>query len=288
MTTRTIYLRDIPSTDPRLKRRIHHDSMSRAFAFDTSGLEIVSKKHVRRVSTFDQLAIGSCVPNAGVGCLGTDPFFATVDRIRFTSWTQDLCQNYYRKVTRADPFEGAWEPDDTGSDGNSMAKVFRDDGVIAGWRWTFSLDDALKAGGVTPFITGIEWFNSMYDPDAEGIVRVDLRSGLAGGHEVVVDEIDVERGLVGATNSWGPTFGLGGRFYIPIPDYGTLLSRQGDVTIFTPLTEPAPTPIPDPDVDPADLEFASALRPWCDQRHIAFGNPQAARAARTWLGKREL
>jgi len=64
------------------------------------------------------------------------------------------------------------------------------------------------------------------------------------------------------------------------------LSRQGDVTVFTPLTEPAPAPIPDPD-RAADLAFADVLHPWINRPHVG-DNKRTAKAARTWLAKRGL
>lgn len=91
----------------------------------------------------------------------------------------------------------------------------------------------------------------MDTPDANGLVRV--TGQVRGGHEYELDEIDAERRLIGVTNSWGPEFGVGGRFYIGFDDFARLLSEDGDVTDLVPLTEPAPQPTPDPDERPGCL-----------------------------------
>lgn len=294
----TIYRERIPSTDPRLRRHVHHDSRSRAYAFDTTGLSIVSAKHQRRIPVLDQGNLGSCTGNAGVGCLGTDPFYATLADVldgkgegmfvagaRY-SFTEAGAVALYSDATKADDYPGEYPPDDTGSDGLTIAKVLKANGSISGYQHTFSLDDALKALGVTPFITGVSWYEDMFNPDPDG--RVHPSGALAGGHEFVADEIDATNGRVWFTNSWGTGFGVAGRFYLTFADFGVLLDRQGDVTIFTPLTQPAPTPIPAP-ADPADAAFAAVLRhhDWVHRHHV-LDNAKVAAAGRAWLAKKGL
>jgi hypothetical protein len=85
--TRTIYRERIPSTDPRLGRHVLHDSQSRRFPVDTAGLSIVSVRHTRRIAILDQGQLGSCTGNAGVGCLGTDPYYGTLAPSRLLAST---------------------------------------------------------------------------------------------------------------------------------------------------------------------------------------------------------
>jgi hypothetical protein len=254
----TVTIRRIPSTDPRLNRHVRHDDRSRAYAFDTSGLSIVSAKHTRRIPVLDQGQLGSCTGNAGIGCLGTDPFYATVpSRLQpllvgqgAYPFTEEGAVQLYSDATAADDYPGQWPPTDTGSDGLTIAKVLKAHGQISGYQHTFSRDDALKALGVTPAIVGIPWTNDMFNPDADG--RVHPTGSVAGGHEICADEIDAERQRVWFTNSWGEGWGLNGRFYLSFTDFGDLLAQQGDVTIFTPLTQPAPVPVPPAPPSPTD------------------------------------
>jgi hypothetical protein len=284
----TIYRERLPR-HPILGRHVHHDSRSRAYAFDTSGLSIVSAKHQRRIPVLDQGQLGSCTGNAGIGCLGTDPFYETVpSRLQprlvaqgAYSFDEDGAVQLYSDATAADDYRGQYPPTDTGSDGLTIAKVLKAHGQISGYQHTFSLDDALKALTVTPFITGVTWYEDMFSPDPDGCVRP--TGAVAGGHEFVADEIDAERDRIWFTNSWGSSWGVDGRFWMSFDSYGLLLAEQGDVTIFTPLTQPAPVPTPTP-ADPADAAFAAVLRrhDWVHKHHV-LDNAKVAAAGRTWL-----
>src|SRR5262245_50700699 len=101
--TRTIIRERIPSTDPRLRRHVHHDSESRRYAFDTAGLTLVSTKHQRRIPVLDQGQLGSCTGNAGVGCLGTDPYYGTAVPLLSLPEFDDpeALQARYEKAARA-------------------------------------------------------------------------------------------------------------------------------------------------------------------------------------------
>jgi hypothetical protein len=291
---RTILRERIPSTDPRLRRHIHHDSESWRYPFPTAGLSIQSVTHTRLIPVLDQGQVGSCTGNAGIGCLGTDPYYASL--------REDVGKQLGAGTTGVYPLDeagavrlysdaevidgdGPYPPNDNGSSGLSIARVLKAAGEIAGYTHTFTPDDALKALTVTPFITGVSWYEGMFTPDDDG--RVHPTGRLAGGHEFVADQLDAELGRVWFTNSWGTSWGLGGRFYLTFGDYGDLLADQGDVTIFTPLTAPAPVPTPVPG-DP-DTAFAAALHhhDWIHHPHIAT-TAHVAAAAREWLAKKGL
>lgn len=291
-----VTIRRIPSTDPRLGRHVRHDDRSRAYRFPTEGLTLRSVRHTRRIPVLDQGQLGSCTGNAGIGACGTDPLYGSVpSRIQPLLVAQgayplneDGAVELYSAATRLDDAPGQYPPTDTGSDGLSVAKALKAAGMIAGYRHTFTLQDALLALTVTPVLTGVNWYNSMFDPQPDGRLVVDFASGLAGGHEFVVDEIDVENEDIWATQSWGPAWGVfrdgrPGRFRIGFTDYGRLLAQQGDVTIFVPLTQPAPTPTPPGPVD-ADQALADALRhrDWVDRHHIG-DNERVAHAGKAWL-----
>jgi hypothetical protein len=264
-------------SDPRLGRLVNHDSRSRLYPFDTSGLTLMNTRHLRKIPVFDQGNLGSCTGNAGIGCLGTGPFFATHGN--HYSLDENGATTLYGDATRADSYDGEYPPTDTGCDGLTIAKVLTAAGEISGYQHTFSLNDALKALTLTPFITGVSWFQDMFTPAPDGQVRP---SGtLAGGHEFVADQLDVDNQRIWFTNSWGSNWGVSGRFYMSWDDYGILLGQQGDVTIFVPITVEPPQPVPVPR-DPADVALAAAVKDWSRSRHVG-ANAAAARAVRTWL-----
>lgn len=286
--TRTIVRERIPPTDPRLGRRVNHDTESWRYAWRTPhpGRRLTSVRHTRRVPVLDQGQLGSCTGNAGIGCLGTDPYYATISPTdHWHALNEADAVALYSSATGADDYPGQYPPDDTGSDGLTIAKVLTEAGEIAGYQWAFTVADALAALQTRPLISGVPWYDDMFNPDpATGIASIG--GTLAGGHEFVVDEYDADRQLVGCTNSWGTGWGMSGRFYLRVTDWATLLAEQGDVTIFVPSTDPPPIPTPDPD-RVADRTFADVLHLWVARRHVG-DNERTARAARTWLTKRGL
>jgi hypothetical protein len=276
--------RFIEPADPRLGRHVNHDPRSRRFPLPTEGLRIASVQHERHVPIFDQGRIGSCTGNAGIGCLATGVFHETMGTGDAPYWPLDQgsAVRLYSAATVLDPFPGDYPPQDTGSDGLTIAKVLEAAGAISGYLHAFSLDDALKglAGGPDapgrPFITGTLWLNDMFKPNTEGLVRPTGRG--AGGHEYVGDGYDESRGWVWFTNSWGTGYGRSGRFAMEAEAYGDLLTKNGDVTFFVPSTDTPPTPAP---TDSPDDALAEALTPWA--RKPRGCNRAVHTAAREWL-----
>lgn len=277
-----IYRERLRSSDMRLGRNVNHDSRSRLYPFNTAGLTLTNTRHIRQIPVLDQGHIGSCTGNAGIGCLGTGVFYGSHGT--HYGLNEAGAVALYSDATRADPYEGDYPPTDTGSDGLTIAKVLTAAGEIAGYQHTFSLEDALKALTVTPFITGVYWYSDMFSPAPDGRVRPS--GAIAGGHEFVADELDATNQRIWFTNSWSSEWGVNGRFYMSWDDYGLLLAQQGDVTIFVPITVEPPQPIPVPR-DPADVTLAAAVRDWSRARHVG-ANAAAARAVRIWLIAKKL
>lgn len=184
---------------------------------------------MRYGDVFDQGNLGSCVPNAGLGCLNHIPFHVTGKRLwRESDVVGD--DGYYHKVTARDPFPGTYPEQDTGSDGLSMAKVLYSEGLISGYQHAFGLEHVLSTLMLGPMIVGIPWQNDMFYPDSAGIVRP--TGGEAGGHEIVLDGINTTHKWVRFSNSWSPRWGINGRFYMFWPDFGALLADGGDAVLF--------------------------------------------------------
>jgi hypothetical protein len=274
---------EIPSTDPRLGRHIEHDPRSREFAYvPRKALPQTNVRHNRYIPVFDQGNLGSCTGNAGLGCLGTNGYYDTVEKV-VTDWTENAAVKLYSEATVVDSFPGSYPPDDTGSSGLAVAKVLKGRGWISEYRHTFSFEDALAALQERPVITGVNWYNSFFSPDSNGVIRLDASSGLAGGHEFILDEIDWDRKLVGAQNSWGTSWGVIGRFYIPFDVYRTLLDQHGDVTVFTPVAV-APEPAP---VRTADQVLWGVAADWAHACHYAKTR-KVAKALLAWAEEKGL
>lgn len=228
----------------KLGRIVNHDARSLAFGFDTTGLTIVNKKHERHIGPLDQNPLSSCTGNAGIGNLATTPIFEKLPENFPFTLDEPGAIKLYSEATKIDEFDGVYPPNDNGSSGLAIAKVLYNAGLISGYQHTFTLEDALKAGSLYPFITGIPWYSGMFHPDPDGRVRIS--GNIVGGHEIEMDEIDADNGKIWFTNSWSTSWGINGRFYLTWADFKTLLDLRGDVIVMFPrvIVPPAPVPLP--------------------------------------------
>jgi hypothetical protein len=236
----------------RLGRHVHHDERSKSYRVNAlARADLNSIRHGRYIPVLFQGDLGSCTGNAALGAVGTSPLWeALPDSLKPSTTDPDaderLAVQLYSVATGLDQWPGSWPPSDTGSDGLSVAKAAQKAGYISGYRHAFGLDDALSALANSPVIVGINWYSSFDEPDANGNIRLTRGAFVRGGHEIVMDELDVEGRRVGFTNSWGEDWGLHGRAYLSWDDFGRLLDEKGDVTVFVPLSAPEPQPVPNP------------------------------------------
>lgn len=252
----------------KLGRIVNHDERSRQYALPepAEGTAYEAKRWTREAPVFDQGQVGSCTGNAAAGWVGTD------DSTRLgvaklpdgTAVDEALALSIYSAAETIDG-DGPYPPKDNGSSGLSVAKVLKARGLCSDYSHAFSITAVYAALQKGPGLAGVRWYNSMYTPDADGRIHVDTSSTLEGGHEFVLDELEVD--TVGVPtkiwmqNSWGNGWGVGGRGYFTPADLTKLLSLQGDFTVPTPITvkpDPEPTPTPTPvSTDPFAVEVAS-------------------------------
>jgi hypothetical protein len=219
-------------TDPRLGRHVHHDEASRDYAYPATTAQLRTVRHWSHIGILDQGQLGSCTGNAAVKAISHTAFWPLAKAVLNADLGADevYAVGVYSDATRLDPYPGSFPPDDTGSDGLSVAKVLKNRGLISGYTHAFSLEAFLTAVSRQSVIIGIPWYDGMFNPDANGFINIS--GNLAGGHEVCVDQINVEEKWVGFPNSWGRTWGVKGRAKMSWDTAGRLLSEQGDVTIF--------------------------------------------------------
>lgn len=174
---------------------------------------------------------------------------------------QAFIREWYRKASRRDPFPDAWEPDDTGTDGNTGAKVARDDGFAKGHVWAFGFEEAMTLLNHGPVGYGGPWMTSFDRPDVHGVIRWDEGAWERGGHEFAWVGNDPARELIKCRQTWGLGFGVQGIFYLPYVVAMRLLP-QGDLLQLVPNDQPVPLP----SVDPEDLVLAKNVGPWAKSR----------------------
>lgn len=255
----------------RLGRHVRHDPRSLAYRVGRTA-EPKTVRWERRIPILDQGDLGACTGYATVGVLGTEPF-AFMDRRS----PDELARFIYSEATRIDPFDGAWEPDDTGSDGLSVAKVATSNGWISGYRHITSIGEAHAAIQDGPFIVGTLWMSEMDQPNSDGIVTV---GGYPrGGHEYECLGYDAARDLWEFPNSWSTDFGDGGYFRMDTPSLTWLLGQEGDATPFVPITAPAPQPTPP---DPVAAFPWPEVEPWRQSPHWWRRATVAAEAITAW------
>jgi hypothetical protein len=224
---------------------------------------IKSVDWTRRVGIFDQGQLGSCTGNAGTGLLATDSAGRIAPTTVFVtaagaaashglflnaSYVLDeaFAVKLYSLATILDGVSGQYPPTDTGSSGVGVGKALKALGLAAGYTHAFSvaaLNSALQTG---PVMIGIEWYNSMFDPAADGRIPVTKSSGVAGGHEIALTAFDAATDEYRIDNSWGTSWGVAGSGFFSVSDLTYLLSQQGDVTVPAWAAAPTPTPVPAP------------------------------------------
>lgn len=257
--------------DPRLGRHVRHDPRSWRFAFGAVDVGTLwSVRHESQIPTLDQGRLGSCTGNAATKCLSYQPFWGEPAVQAAIGGDANIDENYavgvYSDATNVDDYAGSYPPTDTGSDGLAVAAVLKARGLISGYQHAFSLEALLTALAQQPVIVGTEWRQDMFHPAGDGGQKIS--GAVAGGHEYCLDELDVENQRVWMQNSWGESWGLGGRAYFTWDDMGALLAASGDCTIFAPLSSPPPLPSPP---DPR-AEFVAAAKTWLSFRHTSKVN----------------
>jgi hypothetical protein len=198
---------------------------------------IHTSKLVKGAADVDEL--GSCTCNAGTYSLSTSPTIR--ERVKAAGKTLDesFAITMYGEVTRADEVPGNWPPDDTGSSGYGVCKVFKRHGWIGSYQWATTAEGLaalLQRGSV---MIGMPWFNSFFEPDRDGFIDGGSpddweSSGLAGGHELCVtrletwDARDPGKSVIVLPNSWNRSWGDNGYGRMRLSTY-TALRKQIDV-----------------------------------------------------------
>lgn len=238
-------LREYPRTDPRLGRKLQLDARSLPFMVTAAAPRTLRSVHwPRPLPILDQGDLGACVGFAATGALGSVPlasFEHAAALLPDAEMARAFARDLYSETTAIDPFDGAWPPEDTGTDGLSVCKVLKRRGVISSYRWASSLAGLVTLLQDGPVLMGMPWHAAFYEPDAE-TGRIDPTgwedSELLGGHEVEIVGVrldpsgDLERAVFLVANSWGAGWGMagyftmGGRTYTLMRDHVDLVQPQ--------------------------------------------------------------
>ena len=209
-------------TERSFGRLVNHDPRSRAYlAPRTPDAGPVVHKIYGQV--LDQGNLGSCVANAATHALNAQGYKKWYEWPR----TEKFAVAVYGEATALDPFPGTYPPEDTGTDANSLCKALRARRLIRGWGHVFDPGHLRGAIQLHPVLVGFEFDEGFANPDANGIVSPGGK--VLGGHETLIYGWDGKNYWV--RNSWGPSWGKGGDYFVSEDHLWEKLSAQGDATV---------------------------------------------------------
>lgn len=215
---------------PVLDRKVFFDNQSRSYGVrDLLGDSKPLKKRIWSpgVNVLDQGSEGRCVVFGWGNELAATPHRYDIN--------DDWCNQHWPLVVAKDREMG-----NDFSDGASVlagAKTMRMLGNIKSYRWGFGIDDVLQhLSRRGPVLLGINWYSSMYSTGDDGLVTVDGER--VGGHCILANGIWPKHPLFDTdvvlwTNSWGPSYGIHGRGYVPTDTLSRLLKEDGEACMAT-------------------------------------------------------
>jgi hypothetical protein len=131
----------------------------------------------------------------------------------------------YREAQDRDEWDGnAYE----GTSVRGGVKAIQDRGHVASYVWSDNADvlrDYMLAG-LGGVVIGINWYESMFEPDKNGYLRIG--GSVVGGHAIYLGGYSIERDADRAIQSWGREWGDNGRAWIRHADLRRLLSEDGE------------------------------------------------------------
>jgi hypothetical protein len=210
---------------PILDLQFHKDPRSRSFAARDEVARTARFKRVwtaRRDGPLDQGREGACVGFSCATELAAKPAAFEV--------TNQTAMKIYNAARDFDASEGRNYPD--GATVIAGLQVCRRANYFSKFVWCFGIDDSINwVVRKGPTIWGINWYDGMYDPDADGLLRVG--GSIVGGHAIMCNGFWPAHPKFGDvlvfTNSWGKSWGINGRAYLPVEDAIRLLSEDGEV-----------------------------------------------------------
>lgn len=217
-------LAEIEVPGQRLGRHILHDEESWDHKAERAA-KIVSVVHKSERLPLNQGDVGKCTAEALAGARNSDPDHKPGD-----AWLTDKDTDSLYSLETA--MEGQpWPANDPGGTGLMVCKAAKKQGLITKYTHAFGLQHMLEALVLKPVICGVNWYDSFDNPPADAVVTLPSGATVRGGHEICADEIVAEHELIGFWQSWGPSWGLKGKFYVPYAVMERLLAEQGDVTV---------------------------------------------------------
>lgn len=209
------------TTDVRLGRVPQHDDRNSRFPIRAL-LDRAARprSYTWRLGThLDQQQTPMCVGFSIAHELAARPVVCPVDPV--------IAAGIYSLAQKNDDWAGeAYE----GTSVLGGAKATKLMGFYDEYRWASGVDDFVLAVGYHgPAVIGINWYATMFHPDETG--RLVVAGGVAGGHAILCNRVDVKNERAWLCNSWGLDWGIGGNAWLPFTDLSRLLGEDGEAMI---------------------------------------------------------
>lgn len=214
--------------DPRNERYLYTDTQPKLVARGEKKAELPLKpKAHRQWRRYDQGAAPSCTGFSGVTyCAAANEF--NPPPIDGAAW--------YARVQANDRAEGLNFPE--GGTVTSSMKTGKDLKLWDVYRWIFDVPNMERAIQTRPLLGGTNWYPSMFERDAEGIVRTPSKTERpVGGHMYHIGAWNKARGLWRIDNTWAPSssekalpFG-GWCYFVPSELMFRLVREEGEIAV---------------------------------------------------------
>lgn len=149
--------------------------------------------------------------------------------------TNQVARHWYWRAQEADPWDGgAWPGALPFYEGTSVlagAQVLKSMGHYLAYLWAGSEREiAMTLGYLGPVVLGINWYDSMYMPGRNGVLR--LAGRVVGGHAICVIGLDTDRDAYLLQNTWGDSWGERGRAWLLRKDLERLVFQEDGEAMF--------------------------------------------------------
>lgn len=181
-----------------------------------------TSRYYTTAPVLDQGSEGACVGHGTVGALASSPI-----RVKFRH-LQQAAFGFFRLAQFVDEWAGeAYE----GTSVLGGLTVAHKAGHISEYRWCPTTQDVLDTVAlIGPVIIGVEWRDTMMEPDADGLL--DCSGSAVGGHCVFISGVSRKRDfgrkgtheVVRIRQSWGKSHGNNGNVWMKWDDLDSLLS----------------------------------------------------------------
>lgn len=219
-------LQRIPTAPGMGRSIVQHDRRSRGFrATDLlPASPTVRDRTWRRGAPYDQGQTPECVAYTGKGLMNTTP---TSGEAPYDVRSKYSTEDFYEGARRNDEWAGE---DYDGTSALGLCRYLTQIGIIREYRWCFGLTDVLLTlSNIGPVGIGIWWRGDMFNPDSRGLIHA--TGANEGGHETQLLGVDMKAQEVIGCNSWGPDWGVKGRFRLSWTDLESLLGDDGDAVV---------------------------------------------------------